>query len=83
MAVFESMPGLGKIRWQCRRGLLELDLVLERFNRKHLANLDSGELERFGELLAFSDNDLLDLVMERSASPAARYDDILRMLRSA
>ena len=77
------MAGLGKIRWQCRRGLLELDLILENFNRKHLSSLDSGELERFSELLAFGDNDLLDLVMERSASPAARSDDILRMLRAA
>ena len=72
-----------RLYWKCRRGLLELDLILEKFNSKHLSSLDSGELERFGELLAFGDNDLLDLVMERSASPAARYDDILRMLRSA
>ena len=77
------MAGLGKIRWQCRRGLLELDLILENFNRRHLASLDPVQLERFRELLAFNDNDLLDLVMERTASPAARYDDLLHLLRTA
>ena len=48
---------LGKIRWHCRRGLLELDLVLEQFNRQHLERLDAEQLARFKELLAFPDND--------------------------
>ena len=76
------MAGLDKVRWQCRRGLLELDLILDMFNRTHLAGLDAGQLERYAEVLAFGDNDLLDLVMERTASPSARYDDILLLLRS-
>ena len=76
------MAELDKIRWQCRRGLLELDLILEKFNRLHLARLDPGQLERFRELLAFGDNDLLDLVMARAASPHRRYDSILQLLRA-
>ena len=77
------MGELDKIRWHCRRGLLELDLILDKFNHKHLASLDPGQLERFKELLAFPDNDLLDLVMERVAAPDQRYNNILRLLRIA
>jgi len=77
------MAELDRIRWQCRRGLLELDLILEKFNQRHLNNLDPGQLERFTELLDLGDNDLLDLVMARTASLDRRYDGILRWLRSA
>ena len=31
-----SMAELDRIRWHCRRGLLELDLMLERFLERHL-----------------------------------------------
>ncbi len=76
------MAELGKIRWHCRRGLLELDLILERFNVQHLTSLDAVELERFKELLAFADNDLLDLVMGRLAVPDRRYENVVQLLRA-
>jgi antitoxin CptB len=74
---------LGKVRWHCRRGLLELDLVLEQFNRRHLDRLDAEELARFKELLAFSDNELLDLVMGRTPNRDSRFDAILQLLQAA
>ena len=73
---------LDKIRWHCRRGLLELDLILERFNQQYLGSLDAEQLERFKELLAFYDNDLLDLVKGRAAPPDQRYNYVLRLLRT-
>lgn len=75
------MAELDKIRWRCRRGLLELDLVLEKFNERHLLGLGPEQLDRYRELLAFPDNDLLDLAMGRAASPDRRYDHILQLLR--
>lgn len=72
-----------RIRWQCRRGLLELDLILEKFNRQHLDSLDAEQLGRFVELLEFSDNDLLDLLTGRAALREQRYDAILQLLRAA
>ena len=77
------MAELDKIKWRCRRGLLELDLILEKFNRQYLASLDPEQLERFQELLAFPDHDLLDLVMARAAPPDPRYSSVLQLLRAA
>lgn len=77
------MAELDKIRWHCRRGLLELDLVLEKFNERHLLGLGPEQLDRYQELLEFQDNDLLDLVMGRATSPDRRYDDVLQLLRAA
>jgi len=76
------MAELDKIRWHCRRGLLELDLVLEKFNERHLLGLAPKQLDRYRELLEFQDNELLDLVMGRAASPDRRHDDILQLLRA-
>ena len=42
-----------------------------------------GQLERLEELPAFGDNDLLDLVMGRAASPDPRHDNLLQLLRTA
>jgi len=63
--------------------MLELDLILEKFNQRHLADLDAQQLERFEELLAFSDNDLFDLVMARATAPDQGYDNVLHLLRAA
>ncbi len=76
------MSELDKIRWQCRRGLLELDLILERFNEQYLGSLDAEQLERFKELLGYYDNDLLDLVKGRATAPDRRYDYVLQRLRT-
>ena len=77
------MADLDKIRWHCRRGLLELDLILEKFNQHYLGSLDPEQLERFNELLAFYDNDLLDLLKGRAAAPDRRYNYVLQLLRTA
>ena len=73
---------LGKLRWHCRRGLLELDLILEKFVARHLEQLDAGQMTVFKELLAFPDNDLFDMVMGRMAVPDARYVAVLELLRA-
>lgn len=53
---------LNRLRWQCRRGLLELDLVLGRFLETHGDQLQGEPLTSFKTLLDYSDNDLLDLI---------------------
>jgi antitoxin CptB len=73
---------LGKLRWHCRRGLLELDIILEQFNTRHLSALDTEQLARFRELIAFEDNDLLDVIMGRTAVPDERFEPILKLLRA-
>ena len=70
-----------RIRWRCRRGLLELDLVLERFLARRFDALDGELRSRFDELLDEPDNDLLDLALGRT-EPAPRYRAIVEMLRA-
>ena len=72
-----------RIKWHCRRGLLELDLLLERFVTRHLDALNAGQTEVFKELLAYEDNDLLDMVMERAEPVNERLSAVLQLMRAA
>ena len=77
------MSELDRVRWHCRRGLLELDLILERFTQRHLEHLDKYKLIQFKELLALDDNELLDLIMLRTELEDARLAPLLKMLQAA
>jgi antitoxin CptB len=72
-----------KLKWKCRRGLLELDLVLERFLDKHVPGLDAAQLDRLGGLLDLPDNDLWDIVSGRSERFDERDRDLVSRLRAA
>ena len=50
--------GAEQLRWQCRRGMLELDYVLERYLDDHYAEADAGERKRFRMLLTAQDPEL-------------------------
>jgi antitoxin CptB len=77
---------LSKLKWRCRRGLLENDLFIERFFARHEAALTVGQARGLNELMELADNDLLDLLLRRS-EPAGETDNkdvrqVLHMLRN-
>ena len=65
---------LSKLRWRCRRGLLENDLFIERFFARYAASLNERQAEGLRVLMELPDNDLLDLLLARTR-PAG---DLLR-----
>ena len=70
-----------RIQWNCRRGLLELDLILQRFLDRRFDKLSVSEVKMFKELLEFGDNDLLDMVMGRAEPVDERLNAVLDMMR--
>jgi antitoxin CptB len=56
---------LSKLKWRCRRGLLENDLFVEKFFLKYESTLTVGLAKGLGDLMDLSDNDLLDLLLKR------------------
>jgi antitoxin CptB len=46
-----------RLAWRCRRGMLELDIVLQRFLAQHFNGLTNEELSAFDGLLALPDNE--------------------------
>ena len=78
---------LSKLRWRCRRGLLENDLFIEKFFARHASGLTVRQAEALGVLMDLSDNDLLDLLLARKEPQGelAQEDvtQVLGMLRAA
>lgn len=70
-----------RLRWQCRRGLLELDLVLERFLEKYGDRLEGERLSLFQALLAYTDDELWDLVRARTEWRDARFAELVQWMR--
>ena len=56
---------LSKLRWRCRRGLLENDLFIERFFNRYAPQMTVGQARGLYILMDLSDNDLMDLFMKR------------------
>ncbi|MCH8179225.1 MAG: succinate dehydrogenase assembly factor 2 [Proteobacteria bacterium] len=56
---------LRRLRWRCRRGLLENDLFIDRFFEQHGDGLTNALVQGLLELMDLSDNDLLDLLLAR------------------
>ena len=63
------MSEADRIRWQCRRGMLELDLVLAKFLDHRLETLSPGDRAAFKRLLEYPDNDLWDFVTGQMPAP--------------
>lgn len=66
MTLGNEEAGMRRLRWRCRRGLLENDLLLERFLDRHAASLGPAELAALGRLLDLPDPDLWDIVSGRA-----------------
>ena len=66
-----------RLYWKCRRGLLELDLVLQRYLAKH-----PEDNMLLSELLDLPDNDLWDYVSGRSDPVDERYRATVERLRA-
>ena len=76
---------LSKLKWRCRRGLLENDLFIERFFRRHEETITTRQATGLEILMDLPDNDLLDLLLAR-CEPRDETDrpevrEVLQLLR--
>jgi len=70
---------LNRLRWRCRRGMLELDLVLERFLGENYARLTAQQRQEFETLLELEDHEL----WQRVRGEAATASSVVQMLRGS
>ena len=75
--------GLQRLKWRSRRGLLELDLVFDRFWAGAGRTMTDGDMQAMERLLALPDNDLLDLVMGRTESADGQLRELVAKLRAS
>ena len=76
------MKELERVRWRARRGLLELDIILERFIKTHYAKLDEPERHVFEKLLDMPDNPLWDMIAGRQEATQGDQKALLEKIRA-
>lgn len=76
------MINRGRLRWQCRRALLELDLVFKRFLERDFDQLDDEQLVALEELLRLEDHDLWAIVNGSKPARDGREGAIVSLLRA-
>lgn len=74
------MKNLERIRWRTRRGLLELDILLQRFVEQGYGQLNQTEQTVFEELLDLPDNTLLDLMLGNAPAASPQHQALLEKI---
>lgn len=72
----------GRVRWQCRRALLELDLVFTRFLERHFDRLTDDQLADLDNLLLVEDHDLWAMVNGSRPVTNDRWKEMVDLLRA-
>lgn len=74
---------LDRVRWRCRRGLLELDIVLGRFIEQRYAAMDDEQRLIFDELSGLPDMELWDLITGNKELTHAHQREVLEWLKQS
>lgn len=72
-----------RLYWQCRRGMLELDSLLQGFFNQQIDTLSGQQLESFESLLKSPDDLLLEYLMGRMVPVDAGVADVVAKIRQS
>lgn len=76
-----SDPNFQRLRWQCRRGLLELDCIFEQYLEQHYPHAPEDERRLFRQMLTEQDPDLQAWLLFGEPHPAV-YAPLVTILRA-
>lgn len=72
-----------QILWRCRRGMLELDLLLKPYAEENLAAMSAEQLQLFLVLLEYSDQSLLEILMGRKPAKNTQLTELANTIQNA
>ncbi|NOY63179.1 MAG: succinate dehydrogenase assembly factor 2 [Gammaproteobacteria bacterium] len=77
------MDNHSRLRWQCRRGMRELDVLLQGFLDSGYDDLSDAQQQTFYALLKTADNQLLEYLMGRTVPDDQEAADVVSAIRYA
>lgn len=77
----EAAAQIGRLRWQCRRGLKELDVVLTRWLDRRFSAASAQDRQNFERLLHVEDDRLWDWVLGRATPEDPELHAFIERLR--
>jgi len=69
------------LRWRCRRGMLELDIILNQFVNNQYSLLGSEQKSTFDLLLDYPDQLLFDLFLGHMQSSDNKVSELVQTIR--
>jgi antitoxin CptB len=82
-AVIDDSREQARLLWQCRRGMLELDLMLMPFVQEQFYNLDTAERDALRSLLSYPDQQLLDILMGQGVPHDRDVANVAKQIRES
>ena len=77
----ERRASIGRLKWQCRRAMLELDLVFQRFWEREGGNIDESTEAVLTRLLELEDHDLWALVSNKTTTGDVELAKLIKRLQ--
>ncbi len=77
-----SDPVLNRLKWRCRRGMRELDVLLTRYLAERWPTASQAEQSAFEHFLELPDPEIYDLCLRRAGSPTAAFERLADLLTS-
>ena len=77
----EKYETLSALKWQCRRGMLELDVFLQKFLQYGYDQLDEQQRTDFYEILEYPDQELVELLLGQICATEKHINDIADKIR--
>jgi len=71
-----------RLLWRCRRGMKELDVLLERYARSHLAEASNDQRRVFAQFLELPDPLLADYILGHASPPEPELARLARLIAS-
>ena len=73
---------INRIKWKCRRGMREIDLLLREFSQTTLSALDENSIDAFDQVLDYDDQKLFDYIFKNESLGNEIHEDFIdRYLR--
>ncbi len=69
-----------RLAWRCRRGMLELDIILQRFVKAQFDSLTLAEMQAFDELLELPDNEFWSLIQTNELHKNIALNNVIEKL---
>ncbi len=70
-----------RVKWACRRGMLELDLILQPFVEYNYEQMDEQSRSNFNELLQATDQDLYAWLVLNELPPLSKQQDLVLLIK--
>ena len=72
-----------RLRWKCRRGMLELDILLQNFLEDGFSSLAHDDRNLFEQLLEYEDNPLFELLMDHMQPADPNIKHVIQSIQRA